>query len=425
MEVILEASTPVEVTNETKVIRGPRGYSSYEIAVQHGFVGSELEWLTSLVGAKGEDGKAGSPGVGIIAITKIKTEGLVDTYQIDYSNGTKSTYTITNGAKGDKGDTGEKGEAGAKGDKGDKGDTGDTGKSGVYVGSEEPSYEDYNVWIDPDGSPDAIDYNALTNKPVTNLVGTEENPVILLDLSDGLYNISGKVKTHSSEEETGSFNDMIYVHKLASNEMEYLLLRPLKTQGHYSCRVNYAKYTVANGLTISFEYLISNGRLSDALNNMLSYVVAPSYSISKTYSVGDYVTYMGVLQQCVTKIETPEAFDDSKWKLITVLDAIDNMVSYIMASSYSVLKTYNIGTIVSHNSKLYVCQTAITTPEEFDSSKWEEVILTDWVTGNLNAATQDKVSSESITNIVKLTQTEYNNLDTKDTNTMYLIIEES
>ena len=150
MEVILEANTPIEVTNETKAIRGPRGYSSYEIAVQNGFVGSELEWLASLVGAKGEDGKAGSPGVGIIAITKIKTEGLVDTYQIDYSNGTKSTYTITNGEKGDKGDTGEKGEAGAKGDKGD------TGKSGVYVGSEEPSYKDYNVWIDPDGSPDAI-----------------------------------------------------------------------------------------------------------------------------------------------------------------------------------------------------------------------------------------------------------------------------
>ena len=87
MEVILEANTPIEVTNETKAIRGPRGYSSYEIAVQNGFVGSELEWLASLVGAKGEDGKAGSPGVGIIAITKIKTEGLVDTYQIDYSNG--------------------------------------------------------------------------------------------------------------------------------------------------------------------------------------------------------------------------------------------------------------------------------------------------------------------------------------------------
>src|SRR5690625_1820254 len=56
---------------------GEPGKSAYEIAVEHGFVGSEEEWLESL--------------------------------------------------KGEKGDKGDKGDAGAKGDKGDKGDPGADG----------------------------------------------------------------------------------------------------------------------------------------------------------------------------------------------------------------------------------------------------------------------------------------------------------
>lgn len=56
---------------------GEPGKSAYEIAVEHGFVGSEEEWLVSL--------------------------------------------------KGEKGDKGDKGDAGAKGDKGDKGDPGADG----------------------------------------------------------------------------------------------------------------------------------------------------------------------------------------------------------------------------------------------------------------------------------------------------------
>ena len=37
-------------------VSGTRGYSAYEIAVQNGFVGTEQEWLDSLVGPQGEQG---------------------------------------------------------------------------------------------------------------------------------------------------------------------------------------------------------------------------------------------------------------------------------------------------------------------------------------------------------------------------------
>ena len=42
----------------------------------------------------------GETGVGIVSITKISTEGLVDTYRILYSNGTATTFTVTNGEDG-------------------------------------------------------------------------------------------------------------------------------------------------------------------------------------------------------------------------------------------------------------------------------------------------------------------------------------
>ena len=81
-------------------------------------------------------GGSGLDGRGIVSIEKISSEGLVDTYQINYSDETTSTYTVTNGAQGPKGDTGaqgpkgDQGEPGAKGDTGEQGPKGDTGETG-------------------------------------------------------------------------------------------------------------------------------------------------------------------------------------------------------------------------------------------------------------------------------------------------------
>ena len=77
---------------------GEDGKSAYEIAVENGFEGTEEEWLASLKGQDGEDGKDGADG-----------------------------------DKGDKGDPGEKGEQGDKGDKGDKGDPGEKGEQGEGI----------------------------------------------------------------------------------------------------------------------------------------------------------------------------------------------------------------------------------------------------------------------------------------------------
>lgn len=70
---------------------GEDGSSAYEVAVSNGFVGTEAEWLESLVGPEGPEGAAstvpGPPG----------------------SDGADSTVPGPKGDKGDKGDTGDPG----------------------------------------------------------------------------------------------------------------------------------------------------------------------------------------------------------------------------------------------------------------------------------------------------------------------------
>jgi len=121
-------------------VLSPRGYSAYEIAVQQGFVGTEDEWLASLVGPegetgatpniqigtvitgssssvtrtgtdenpilnfvleKGDKGETGETGNGIASIIKTGSIGLVDTYTITYTNGQTTTFTVTNGEDGE------------------------------------------------------------------------------------------------------------------------------------------------------------------------------------------------------------------------------------------------------------------------------------------------------------------------------------
>lgn len=70
------------------------GKSAYETWIEAGHTGTELDFLASLIGQPGTDGRS------IREIRKTKTEGLVDTYTIYYTDGTTSTYEVTNGGGG-------------------------------------------------------------------------------------------------------------------------------------------------------------------------------------------------------------------------------------------------------------------------------------------------------------------------------------
>ena len=57
-------------------------------------------------------GTPGPAGVGIQKIEKTGTEGLVDTYTITYTDGSTTTFTVTNGADGEDGQDGVDGASG-------------------------------------------------------------------------------------------------------------------------------------------------------------------------------------------------------------------------------------------------------------------------------------------------------------------------
>ena len=93
-------------------------------------------------GSGGGSGAPGKDGRGISSIVFISSTGgsiagivgATDTYRINYTDGTTSTYTVKNGNNGEQGPKGDAGEQGPKGDTGEqgpKGDKGDTGEQGI------------------------------------------------------------------------------------------------------------------------------------------------------------------------------------------------------------------------------------------------------------------------------------------------------
>lgn len=114
------------------VIQGPKGdkgelgKSSYQHAVDNGFIGTEQEWLASLKGEKGDTGDVGPQG----------PQGAKGDTGLQGPKGDKGEP----GAKGDKGETGPQGPQGLKGEQGiqgPKGEKGDPGRDGFVQIPEE------------------------------------------------------------------------------------------------------------------------------------------------------------------------------------------------------------------------------------------------------------------------------------------------
>lgn len=96
-------------------IQGQQGDSAYALALANGFVGTESQWLLSLVGPQGLAGDTGQQGVqgpqgltgangrGIDRVVRTAgtgAPGTTDTYTITYSDAATSTFQVYNGADG-------------------------------------------------------------------------------------------------------------------------------------------------------------------------------------------------------------------------------------------------------------------------------------------------------------------------------------
>ena len=63
--------------------------------------GTTIATITNgISGADGQDGRDGQDGIGIVSIELTGTSGLVDTYTITYTDGSTSSFNVTNGEDG-------------------------------------------------------------------------------------------------------------------------------------------------------------------------------------------------------------------------------------------------------------------------------------------------------------------------------------
>ena len=107
-----------------------------------------------------------------------------------------------------------------------------------------------------------IDYDTLGNKPIENLTGTFNTPIILAELSTGIYNICGKYKV------------------MPDDEKEYLTGERRLVLVNNMGATSTIKVVTADGIV---NFIISNGEvISDR-------VVTESYLKDNGYTTEDYV----------------------------------------------------------------------------------------------------------------------------------------
>lgn len=97
------------------MLKGPEGKSIKEIKKTSTIGLVDTYTITMTDGTTSTFTVTNRNGNGISSISKTGTSGLVDTYTITMTDGTKPTFTVTNGAKGDTGPQGPPGVRGPEG----------------------------------------------------------------------------------------------------------------------------------------------------------------------------------------------------------------------------------------------------------------------------------------------------------------------
>lgn len=135
----LKGDTEWKFISDLSGAQGIQGLSAYQVAVQHGFEGTEDEWLISLKGDKGETGPKGDKDdTGEKGATGERgPQGLQGEKGLQGIQGEKGEQGIQGpvGPKGEQGEQGIQGIQGPQGEPGPQGPKGDTG-SGLNIKGE-------------------------------------------------------------------------------------------------------------------------------------------------------------------------------------------------------------------------------------------------------------------------------------------------
>ena len=272
--------------------KGTDGKSAYEIAVEHGFVGTETEWLESL---KGVDGKDGCDG--------------------------------RNGVDGLPGKDGKDGADGLPGRDGIDGINGSDGKSAYIIAVEHGFSGTENEWLQSlkgadgrDGiTPDMSDYATKTD---------------IAELQEQIRQISGI--SYISVFESGSdalqkYGDSIYTYY---NDGYRSLAGFAESYPHFCCSENeYALYFNQNDFSWAgtvFVMFLTSISITGSMHLLLNYQVGASqdaefYLIPKTDKTGSELAqyiYKEIKAENALKLSFKWLYSDT---FISVMQSLENV----------------------------------------------------------------------------------------------------
>lgn len=234
----LKGNTEWKFISDLSGAQGIQGLSAYQVAVQHGFEGTEAEWLISLKGEKGETGPKGDKGnTGEKGDTGERgPQGLQGERGLQGIQGEQGEQGIQGpagpqgpvGPKGEQGEPGPKGEPGAngapgvqgpKGDPGEKGEKGDPGSDAsvtkrnveaVLTGN--ITTHTHNDWYIAKGS--AAEYTPITDySPATKKY--VDDTVAAVDVTE---QISGKADKAYVDSKLDTKVDKVSGKQLSTND---------------------------------------------------------------------------------------------------------------------------------------------------------------------------------------------------------------
>lgn len=325
--------------------------TSHDIANGHRLV------ITDKTGTHTVDvmnGARGDTGNGIYSVVKSAEYQNVDYYTITYTNGTKTTFPVTNGVSitvnveevtgghnitlndvnGSQTFFVPDGNVGTlpvhicSGSEYDH-TTGvptiqDPVRDAFYlVPSDDPQTSDmFREWIYTDDHWEVfggakVDLSGYVKN--TDYATTGKGGVVKVSSTNGLYidSSTGNIRTSPATTttiKTGTHNYQPIVPNYQHASVFYGLAKAAgdTTQSRSSNAVG--TYT-AN----------AKSQIAQMLDVIPRSTIASEYNTSTTYDVGDYVTRLGPLYRCTTAITTPESWDSTHWTLVTVSSELENL----------------------------------------------------------------------------------------------------
>ena len=284
--------------------KGKDGKSAYEIAVEHGFVGTEVEWLESLKGVDGKDGVNGKNGC-------------------DGRNGVDGLP----GKDGKDGADGVPGHNGADGKNGVDGINGSDGKSAYIIAVEHGFSGTENEWLQSlkgadgkDGiTPDMSDYATKAD---------------IAELEEQIRQISGI--SYISVFESGSdalqkYGDSVYTYY---NDGYRSLAGFAESYPHFcSAENDYALYFNQNDFSWAgtvFVMFLTPISITGSMHLLLNYLVGASqdaefYLIPKTDKMGSELAqyiYEEIKAENALKLSFKWLYSDT---FISVMQSLENI----------------------------------------------------------------------------------------------------